>query len=179
MRYGKIRIEDGFFVFTRHMMLNSLPCKDILWAYMRREGADKTGEKQLIINYLVIITRRQKRYKFDMTEQEFSSVNKEPFGCLKSHLVPLDTDGKNEQHVGVLNAWGSAILRGTPLVADGSEGINGLMLSNAMHLSSFLGRAVSLPIDEDLFYEELMKRVAVSRRKSTGADVFADTSGTY
>ena len=44
MRYGKIRIEDGFFVFTRHMMLNSLPCKDILWAYMRREGADKTGE---------------------------------------------------------------------------------------------------------------------------------------
>ena len=52
------------------MMLNSLPCKDILWAYMRREGADKTGEKQLIINYLVIITRRQKRYKFDMTEQE-------------------------------------------------------------------------------------------------------------
>ena len=70
MRYGKIRIEDGFFVFNRHMMLNSLPCKDIVWAYMRREGADKTGEKQLIINYLVIITRRQKRYKFDMTEQE-------------------------------------------------------------------------------------------------------------
>ena len=70
MRYGKIRIEDGFFVFNRHMMLNSLPCKDILWAYMRREGADRTGEKQLIINYLVIITRRQKRYKFDMTEQE-------------------------------------------------------------------------------------------------------------
>ena len=25
MRYGKIRIEDGFFVFTRHMMLNILP----------------------------------------------------------------------------------------------------------------------------------------------------------
>lgn len=70
MRYGKIRIEDGFFVFNRHMMLNSLPCRDIVWAYMRREGADKTGEKQLIINYLVIITKRQKRYKFDMTEQE-------------------------------------------------------------------------------------------------------------
>ncbi len=70
MRYGKIRIEDGFFVFNRHMMLNSLPCRDIVWAYMRREGADKTGEKQLIINYLVIITKHQKRYKFDMTEQE-------------------------------------------------------------------------------------------------------------
>ena len=70
MKYGKIRIEDGFLVFTRHMMLNSLPCRDIMWAYMRREGVDKTGEKQLIINYLVIITKREKRYKFDMTEQE-------------------------------------------------------------------------------------------------------------
>ena len=27
MKYGKIRIEDGFLVFTRHMMINSLPCR--------------------------------------------------------------------------------------------------------------------------------------------------------
>ena len=90
MRYGKIRIEDGFFVFTRHMMLNSLPCKDILWAYMRREGADKTSEKQLIINYLVIITRRQKRYKFDMTEQNLP--NTRDLGALMTedglHILP-------------------------------------------------------------------------------------------
>ena len=36
MKYGKIRIEDGFLVFTRHMMINNLPCKDIVWAYMRK-----------------------------------------------------------------------------------------------------------------------------------------------
>lgn len=70
MRYGKIRIEDGYLVFTKHMMINSLPCKDILWAYLRREGADSSARKQLIVNYLVIVTRRKKRYKFDMTERE-------------------------------------------------------------------------------------------------------------
>lgn len=70
MRYGKIRIEDGCLVFTRHMMINSLPCKDIVWAYMRKEGADADGTRQLSINYLVIITKRKKRYKFDMTEKE-------------------------------------------------------------------------------------------------------------
>jgi hypothetical protein len=53
------------------------------------------------------------------------------------------------------------------------------MLSNAMHLSAWLGKEVTLPIDEDLFYEELMKRVATSRRKVTGKTVFADTSKTY
>ena len=51
MRYGKIRIEDGFFVFNRHMMLNSLPCRDIVWAYMSREGADKTADHQLSGNH--------------------------------------------------------------------------------------------------------------------------------
>ncbi len=70
MKYGKIRIEDGYLIFTKHMMINSLPCKDILWAYMRREGTEGGGSKQLIVNYLMIVTRQRKRYKFDMTEKE-------------------------------------------------------------------------------------------------------------
>lgn len=70
MKYGKIRIEDGYLVFTKHMMINSLPCKDIVWAYMRKEGTDTGDARQLSINYLVIITKRKKRYKFDMTEKE-------------------------------------------------------------------------------------------------------------
>ena len=40
MKYGKIRIEDGYLIFTKHMMTNNLPCKDILWAYLRREGVN-------------------------------------------------------------------------------------------------------------------------------------------
>ena len=46
-------------------------------------------------------------------------------------------------------------------------------------LSAFLGKKVELPLDEDLFYEELMKRVATSRRKTETQAVFADTSSTY
>ena len=117
--------------------------------------------------------------EFDMPEPEFSKVNRIPFGSVGAHEVEVETDGKNEQHVGVLNAWSGAILRGTPLVADGREGINGLTLSNAMHLSAFTGKKVALPLDEDLYYDELMKRVATSRRKETGKAVFADTKDTY
>lgn len=117
--------------------------------------------------------------EFDMTEQEFSATNKVPFGNVGAHDVNIELDGQNPQHVGVLNAWGGAILRGEPLVADGSEGINGLMLSNAMHLSSFLGKPVDLPLDEQLYKAELMKRATTSRRKAETAAVFADTSDTY
>ncbi|MBE5808340.1 MAG: Gfo/Idh/MocA family oxidoreductase [Clostridiales bacterium] len=116
---------------------------------------------------------------YDVDEPTWSKTNKEPFASMPAHEEAVVTDGQNPQHVGVLNAWAGAILRGEPLVAGGEEGINGLMLSNAMHLSQFLGRTVELPIDEDLYFEELMKRVATSRRKAGGTAVFADTEGTY
>ena len=102
-----------------------------------------------------------------------------PFGNLKTHKVEIETDGKNEQHVGVLNAWAGAILRGESLVAPGEEGINGLMLANAMHLSAFLGKEIELPFDEQLYYDELMKRVATSKRKDNVKAVVSDTSDTY
>ena len=117
--------------------------------------------------------------EFEMTEQEFSKTNTVPFGSVKTHKVEIETDGKNEQHVGVLNAWAGAILRGESLVAPGEEGINGLMLANAMHLSAFLGKEIELPFDEQLYYDELMKRVATSKRKDNVKAVVSDTSDTY
>lgn len=117
--------------------------------------------------------------EFDVSEPEWSATNKEPFASMPAKEIQVETDGKNPQHIGVLNAWGGAILRGEPLVADGREGINGLTLSNAMHLSHFLGRKVTLPLDEDLYEAELMKRVATSRRKTNVREVVADTRGTY
>ena len=116
---------------------------------------------------------------FEMSEPEFSRTNTSPFGSPKTHPLEFETDGENPQHIGVIKAWGGAILRGEPLVADGREGINGLTLSNAMHLSSWLGKTVEIPFDEELYYEELMKRVATSRRKENVKNVVADTSASY
>ena len=118
-------------------------------------------------------------WEFEVSEPEFSKTNEKPFGKMPTTQMTPETDGKNEQHSGVLNSFAGAILRGEPLIADGTEGINGLMLSNAMHLSAWTNATVTLPIDEDLYYEELMKRVKTSRRKVATKSVVADTSGTY
>ena len=118
--------------------------------------------------------------EFDMPEPEFSRTNKIPFGNVGAHELKIELDGSNPQHDGVLRAWGGAILRGEPLVAHGSEGIFGLTISNAMHLSAWTGREVDLAkFDEDFFYDELKKRIAVSRRKENVVEQVADTSGTY
>ena len=117
--------------------------------------------------------------EFEMTEQEFSATNTSPFGSVKTQQIEVETDGLNPQHAGVSRAWGGAILRGEPLVADGREGINGLTISNAMHLSSWTGATVELPLDTELYRQELMKRVEGSQKKEFVEAVVADTSGSY
>lgn len=128
---------------------------------------------------LVVEGDKLQMWELETAEPEFSATNKVPFAQPKCTCREVETDGKNEQHVGVLNAFAAAILRGEPLVASGEEGINGLTLSNAMHLSAWTGKEVELPFDDELFYEELMKRVKTSRRKEDIAAVTADLSGTY
>ncbi len=102
------------------------------------------------------------------------------FTDIKTTTVEVETDGYNEQHSGVLNAFSSHILNGTPLVADGVEGIRGLMISNAAHLSSWTNEEVTLPVDEDVFYAELQKRVATSKVKDNVVEtVESDMSSTF
>ncbi|MFI3141286.1 MAG: Gfo/Idh/MocA family oxidoreductase [Clostridia bacterium] len=72
------------------------------------------------------------------------------------------------QHSKVLNAFAGNILRGDDLIAVGAEGIKGLSLSNAMHLSSFLGgKEITFPIDEDQFYDFLQEKIATSTKTIT------------
>lgn len=119
-------------------------------------------------------------YVLDMGTAEFIKVAKDGFGKNKGHWETLETDGKNEQHVGVMNAFAAHILRGEPLIAEGAEGINGLTISNAAFLSSWLDKTVELPIDEDLYWEMLQKKIAGSKVKTTvNETIKSDMSSTF
>ena len=113
-------------------------------------------------------------------ERDFCKNSPSGFGIPEMEVIEVETDGENLQHVGVLRAFTGAILDGTPLVAKGAEGINGLTLSNAMHLSSWLGKPIELPVDEDIYLEELNKKIAGSKvKKETKAAAVEDLSNTY
>ena len=144
---------------------------------------DALGENRLEI----IGTRARIRIENDqltldtlsVDERDWCPVCKEPFGVPDIQHAIVQTDGENPQHAGVLNAFAAHILHGTPLVADGREGIRGLMLSNAMHLSSWTGKPVSLPIDEGEFARLLAEKRLHSRKKQVKEVTFAtDHSGT-
>lgn len=65
------------------------------------------------------------------------------------------------QHIGVLENFAANVLDGTPLIAQGLEGIQGVRLANAIHLSAWTGREVPLDFSDAEYLEELNKRIAV------------------
>lgn len=144
--------------------------------------ADAPGTNRLEITgtrgTIVCQDGRVELRKLEADEREWCATCQEGFRAPAYETVEVETDGEFGAHAAVMNAFAANILRNEPLVADGREGIRGLMLSNAIHLSSWLGRPVTLPVDEQLFLEELNKRRATSRIKE-GESVFSDTTGTY
>ncbi len=117
-------------------------------------------------------------HKLDKLSSDILKNSTEAFAKIEPVVETVETDGENLQHIGVMNAFAGNILRGEALVAKGEEGINGLMLSNAMHLSSWTNKAVTLPIDEDLYLELLTEKRKNSRKKED-LGIVSNTAGSY
>lgn len=64
-----------------------------------------------------------------------------------------------EQHSGVLENFALHVLDGTPLLAPGSDGINGVRLANAIHLSAWTNAEVPLDFDPAVYLAELNQRI--------------------
>ena len=116
--------------------------------------------------------------KLEMDEREFCKTAK-GFGAPKFETLELTGDGKSEQHVGIMNNVANAILGIEPLFVEGKEGIKGVEIMDAMMLSGWLGKEVTLPIDGDLYLAELNKRIATGRVKEAVEDRVLDTQNTY
>lgn len=128
---------------------------------------------------IVIEDNKLTFWRLRIPERQFNAEYKGGFGSPEVWKCEVPIEGENTQHVGVLRNWINAIRKGTPLLAPGYEGMRGLELSNAMHLSAWTDSWVDLPIDEDLFYEKLQKQIRESTNKKAGTDRTMDVSGTF
>ncbi|NLW55241.1 MAG: Gfo/Idh/MocA family oxidoreductase [Firmicutes bacterium] len=108
-------------------------------------------------------------WRLRVSERQFNQEYNGRIGEPECWKCTVPIVGEETAHAGIMSNWVEAILKGTPVVAPGSEGINGLELSNAMYLSTWTDRWVELPIDHDLFYEELQKKIKNSTFKKAGS----------
>ena len=117
-------------------------------------------------------------YRLEQDEREFNATYTGGFGEPKWTEETIKPEGENPQHVGILNNFANAILGKEPLFVNGQEGLNGVILMDAMLLSTWLGKTIDLPFDDDLYYAELQKRVKQSKKKDVKSTVL-NTEGTY
>lgn len=120
-------------------------------------------------------------WRLRVPEPEFNRNYKGGFGQPECWVCDIPVaGGGGPQHKGILQNFTNALLHGEKLLAPGEEGILGLTISNAMHLSAWTDDWVDLPLDEDLFYEKLQEKIANSTfRKDPSAAAVLDVKGTH
>lgn len=107
-------------------------------------------------------------WRLRVSEPEFNATYKGSFGQPECWKCDIPVTGPYPDHKGITQNWVNAILHGEELIAPGEEGIKGLMISNAMLLSTWTDGWVDLPIDEELYYDILQQKIADSKFRKEG-----------
>ncbi|MCL2352944.1 MAG: Gfo/Idh/MocA family oxidoreductase [Firmicutes bacterium] len=118
-------------------------------------------------------------YRLKTPESVFNASNGSMFGQPEWEKAEVETDGSYTQHPGVLQAMVDKINGEGELVAKGEEGIRGLTIANAMYLSSWKDKTVTLPLDEDEYYEALQEKIRGSKSTKTVREVDGDVNNSF
>lgn len=176
-KYHDIEVEDDVTAYAEY---ENGTIATFITATSEAPGTNRmeisgSGGKLVVENNIITF------WKNRVDEREFNRTYTRGFGTPEVWKCEIPTDGKNLQHVGILNNFADAILNDTPLLAPGEEGIKGLTISNAIHLSAWTDDWVDLDtIDEDKFYDMLNEKIKNSTfKKKASGDKILDVRGTH
>ena len=128
---------------------------------------------------IVIEDGKLKFWETAVPEREFCRTTEGSFSQPDVTFYDIPISEPETAHVGIMQNFANAITSGEALIAPGCEGINGLTVSNAIHLSDWTDNWVNLPIDGDLYYKLLGERAEKSRLKTSAEGAVSDMSGTF
>lgn len=176
-KYYNIEVEDDVTAFMQYD-------NGTTGVYITSTG-EAPGTNHLEISCdmgMVVVENNQITFKRNtVSEREYNKTNELVFGRPEAWNceVPADTSG-GPQHAGILQDFTRAILRGTPLLAPGYEGINGLTISNAIHYSAWTGGwADCKNFPHDDFYKLLQDKIKNSTVVKEDVQITVGTENTY
>ena len=118
--------------------------------------------------------------KLKMSEPEFDKTNTLVFANPEKETVVYEGFDLGTAHYGIVNDFIKAYFEGTPLLANGFEGINEMTISNAAHYSAWTGKWADVnnfPHEE--FAELLKEKAENSKKKDNVRAKVVDIKGTY
>ena len=159
-KYHNIEVEDevtGYFEYENGMVGHFVTTTAESPGTNRLELVGEKGKLVFEDGRLTFFRNRSSMFAFSKTSRSaFDKVENWEI------QIPYHHHGEGG-HRFVLQNFANAIVSREAVMIPAEEGLKSLTLSNAMMLSSFLGKTVDLPIDDDLYEHELMERVKTSR----------------
>lgn len=162
-KYHDIEVEDdvsAFFEFP-----------DGATGAMFTSTGENPGTNRLEISCdkakLVIENGKLCMWKYNIPETEYRTFTSEDYKakvtCDFSEYIPEDYGVS--AHNQILQNFTNSILYGEKLISPGVDGIRGLTISNAIHLSDWTGKTVEIPFDSEIHKQFLMEKVKDSQPK--------------
>lgn len=151
-KYHRIEVEDEVTAYFEH--------ENGMIGHFITSTAESPGTNRLEIvgdrgklvyeNNILTLFRNQ-RSMFEQIEQAAGGFDKVDFVQERVPFEPQSGPG----HRDIIENFANAILYGESLIAPAPQGINSVMLANAILTSSSEGRTVDLPLDADAYERKL------------------------
>lgn len=119
----------------------------------RLEIVGTKGKLLLTDNHLKIIKYKTDATEYARTAKAFSTEE------LEIEILEEEFEAQADPYKEMLQNFADAILKQESLIAPGEEGSNALTLANAAYLSSWKQDTVSIPIQAELYEEQLKQKM--------------------
>lgn len=95
----------------------------------------------------------------EMSTTRFAAENTQVYGELPHHVREIPVEANPEMYQTILRGFCGHLRKGTSMVADGTDGLRAVELTNAAYVSAWMERKVRLPVDSTVFEELLHKKM--------------------
>lgn len=163
-RYHNIEVEDDVTIYAEYENGSTATFITSTGEFPGTNRLEIVGDR----GKLVLEDGILKWWKLSVPEREFCFTSQKSFDKIPMEYEEIKPEKKESGHIGILSNFAGAVMKGEPLVAPGSEGLNELLISNAAYLSSWRGgEAVAIPPDDNDFLEHLKKLCEESKPKAS------------
>ena len=101
----------------------------------------------------------------EMSTEEFGAVNREKFAQPSHSLRQIPLEEAGNPYLEVFSNFARHLLQGEPLHASGSDGLKEVVLANAIYVSGWEEKKVTLPVAEERYLSGLRRRQEEERNR--------------
>ena len=101
----------------------------------------------------------------EISVEEFGRVNQEKFAKIPYTMTEEAFDGQVNPYGIIMSNFADHLLQGIPLLTTGRDGLRQIQLANAVYVSGWEERKVTLPVEEKRYLEGLTARQAAERNR--------------